>query len=112
MAIKAYTLAITIAVVGPLTVAITGGSLAAPALSGASVLKAAVPIAATGRKVPKGRAAILELFRRLGLPTYRQGYDPSDGSAGSTLSFRSVVPYNAHLLDRYNSSRHQLIEER
>jgi hypothetical protein len=68
MAIKAYTLAITIAVVGLLTVAITGASLAAPALSGASVPKAAVPIAATGRKVPKGRAAILELFRRLGLP--------------------------------------------
>jgi hypothetical protein len=76
MAIKAYTLAITIAVVGPLTVAITGGSLAAPALSGASVLKAAVLIAATGRKVPKGRAAILELFRRLGLPSLQAGVRP------------------------------------
>jgi hypothetical protein len=47
MTIKAYTLAITIAVVSPLTIAMTGASVASPALSGASELKAAASIALT-----------------------------------------------------------------
>ena len=46
MTIKASKLAIAISVVGPLTVAVTGGANAAPALSGANALKAAAPIAA------------------------------------------------------------------
>jgi hypothetical protein len=43
MTIKASKLAIAIAVIGPLAIAVTGGSYAAPLLSGAAALKVAAP---------------------------------------------------------------------
>jgi hypothetical protein len=77
MTIKTYTLAITIAVVGPLTVAMTGGSFAAPALSGASGLKAAVPIVATDVKYRKAAPQYWNYSADWVYPAYRQGYDRS-----------------------------------
>ena len=46
MTIKASKLAIAVGLVAPLIVAMTGGSYAAPVLSGAAALKGATPIAA------------------------------------------------------------------
>lgn len=67
MTIKAYTLAITFAVVGPLVVGMMGGSFAAPVLSDASALKAAMPMAATDARYRKDIPRYWGVCRRLGL---------------------------------------------
>ena len=75
MTIKAYTLAITFAAVGPLVVGMTGGSFAAPALSGSSVLKAAVPMATTDARYRKDMPRYWDYSADWGYPTYGQRYD-------------------------------------
>jgi hypothetical protein len=77
MTIKAYTLAITIAVVSPLTIAMTGASLASPALSGASELKAAAPIALTDVKYRKHAPQYWNYSADWSYPASRQKYDSS-----------------------------------
>jgi hypothetical protein len=78
MTIKTYTLAITIAVVSPLTIAMTAVSLAAPALSGTSELKAAVPFVATDAKYRKQDPQYWNYSADWSYPASRQGYDPSE----------------------------------
>jgi hypothetical protein len=75
MTIKAYTLAITLAVVGPLVVSMTGGSFAAPALSGTSVLKAAAPMATTYARYRKNKPRYWDYSADWDYPTYGLGYD-------------------------------------
>jgi hypothetical protein len=83
MTIKVSKLAIAIAVVGPLTVAMTGGAFAAPVPSGALALKAAAPNAATDVKYRKHAP-------QWGYPAYRQGYDPLRGTY-----WDNVAPYSS-----------------
>jgi hypothetical protein len=71
MTIRTYTLAITIAI------AMTGASLASPALSGASELKAAVPIALTDVKYRKHASQYWNYSADWGYPASRQKYDSS-----------------------------------
>lgn len=75
MTIKAYTLAITFAVVGPLVVGTTGRSFAAPLLSDTSALKAAVPMAATDARYRKDIPRYWDYSADWDYPTYGQGYD-------------------------------------
>jgi hypothetical protein len=90
MTIKASKLAIAIGVVGPLTVAMMGGSYAAPALSGAIALKAAASIAATDVKYRKHAPRYWDYSTNWGYPAHRQGYDPLRGTY-----FDNVAPYNS-----------------
>ena len=89
MTIKASKLAIAISVVGPLTVAVTGGANAAPALSGANALKAAAPIAATDVKYRKHAPRYWDYSTNWNYPGYSQGYDPLRGTYWDAVQQRS-----------------------
>ena len=90
MTIKASKLAIAIGVVGPLTVAMTGGTYAAPALSDAIALKAAAPIAATEVKYRKHAPRYWDYSTNWNYPGYNQGYDPLRGTY-----WDNVAPYSS-----------------
>ena len=90
MTIKASKLAIAISVVGPLTVAVTGGANAAPALSGANALKAAAPIAATDVKYRKHAPRYWGYSSNWSYPAYSQAYDPLRGTL-----WDNVAPYGS-----------------
>jgi hypothetical protein len=91
MTIKASKLAGAIAVVAPLTMAMTGASYATPTLSGAVALKAAAPIAATEVKYRK-QTQCWNTSTNGGYPAYNQGqgYDPLRGTY-----WDNVAPYGS-----------------
>ena len=94
MTIKASKLAIAIGVVGPLTIAMMGGTYAAPALSGAIALKTAGPIVATDVKYRKYAPRYWDYSTNWGYPA-SGGYDPLRGTY-----FDNVAPYSsAHEAD-------------
>lgn len=92
MTIKASKLAIAIAVVAPLTMAMTGASYATPALSGAVALKAAVSTPATEVKYRKQPSQCWNNSTNWDNPTYNQGqgYDPLRGTY-----WDNVAPYGS-----------------
>jgi hypothetical protein len=92
MTIKASKPAIAIAVVAPLTMAMTGPSHATPALSGTVALKAAAPVAATEVKYRKQPSQCWNNSTSWGYPAYNQGqgYDPLRGTY-----WNNVAPYGS-----------------
>jgi hypothetical protein len=91
MTIKVSKLAMAIAVVGPLTVAVTGGAFAASVPSGAVALKAAAPNAATDVKYRKhAPQQYWDYSTNWGYPAYRQGYDPLRGTY-----WDNIAPYSS-----------------
>jgi hypothetical protein len=90
MTFKASKLAIAIGVVGPLTIAMMGGTYAAPAPSGAIALKAAALIAATDVKYRKHPPQYWDYSTNWDYPAHRQGYDPLRGTYWDI-----VAPYSS-----------------